>query len=158
MSPAVSIFLLLISRSGACASCPCVILPGEDLNRPATLVPRAKREAESIFAGLVTRVDTASTGERWFPSDTASNRRLLRWAESVRYTFRVDSAWKGAPERETIVTVSSAHSSCGRVFESGEQYLVYTERGGEASSCARVKLLGDAKADLEVLGPGRAPR
>ena len=154
---AVSILLLLVLRSGSCHGCPCVILPNEDLSRPATMVPRAKREAESIFAGLVIAVDTASMGQKWVPSDTTPGRQPVRWADTVRYTFRVDSVWKGDREREATVVVPAASSSCGRRFTIGEKYLVYAESGGVASSCARVQRLRDATADLKVLGRGRSP-
>lgn len=156
----LALLLLLTSPSEVCASCPCVIVPGEDLSRPETLVPRARRDAEAIFAGRVIAVDTLDTGQQWFPSDTSSYRQLLRWAETVRYTFVVSEVWKGRQKRDVTVVVRQAHSSCGRTFDLGEAYLIYAERGRnelEASSCARVRPLSDAVADLDALGRGRKP-
>jgi hypothetical protein len=152
--------LLLVSSPDLCGSCPCVILPGEDLDRPVTLVPRARREAKAIFAGRVIAVDTLLTGERWVPSDTAPHRYLRRWAETVRYTFDVSEVWKGKSTAKMAVVVERANSSCGRRFAFGREYLVYAEpgaRGLTASSCARVRQLSQATADLSVLGRGKRP-
>jgi len=157
MSWSLPIVLLLISRSSACGSCPCVILPGEDLSRPATMVPRARRQSEAIFAGRVVAVDTLSTGQRWFPTDSSPQRRLISWADTVRYTFMVSTIWKGKGQREMTVIVPWASSSCGRTFEVAEEYLVYAERGHVASSCARAQPLRDASADMAVLGQGQKP-
>jgi hypothetical protein len=151
------LFLLLTSSSELCALCPCVIVPGEDLSRPETLVPRARRDAETIFTGRVVAVDTLATGEQWFPSDTSAYRRLLHWAETVRYTFHVSEVWKGKHKGQLTVIVQQANSSCGRSFDADSTYLIYAERGArelEASSCARVRRLSDAAADLAVLGRG----
>jgi hypothetical protein len=158
MSWMLLVMLLLFSKFPPCGSCPCVILPGEDLSQPATMVPRAQREAAAIFAGRVVTVDTISMGQTWLPSDTAQSRRLLRWADTVRYTFQVSATWKGKRGQATVVTVPSAHSSCGRSFDVGEMYLVYAERGGVASSCARVQRLAEAGADLAILGKGQSPQ
>ena len=149
--------LLLVSRFSPCGSCPCVILPGEDLSRPATMVPRARREAEAIFVGRVVSVDTLSMGQKWFPSDTTPNRRLLRWADTVSYAFHVSTVWKGKLVRKAVVIVPAAPSSCGRSFNLEESYLVYAEPGGVTSSCARVLRFNDAEADLAVLGKGQSP-
>lgn len=156
----LTVLILLTSGSKLCGACPCVIVPPEDLRRPATLVPRARREAEAIFAGRVVAVDTLATGQQWFPSDTSPHRRLLRWAETVRYTFAVSEVWKGKRRPEATVVVQAANSSCGRTFDLDQVYLVYAERGRrglEASGCARVRRLAEATADLAALGKGRSP-
>jgi hypothetical protein len=157
MSLTMAAMLLLISGVSPCGSCPCVIVPGEDPSRPATMVPRAQRDAAAIFTGRVVAADTTSMGQSWFPSDTASSRRLLRWADTVRYTFQVSAIWKGRRSREAVVIVPDAQTSCGMSYEVGETYLVYVERGGVTSSCARVRRFKEAEVDLTVLGRGREP-
>ena len=158
MSWAFTAAFHLIAGFNSCGSCPCLILPGEDLNRPATMVPRARRDAAAIFTGRVIAVDTTSLNRIWLPSDTSPNRRLLQRADTVRYTFEVNEVWKGKRQRQTVITAPYAHSSCGRSFDLWQRYLVYAERGGIASSCARVKLLTEADADLKILGKGEKPR
>jgi hypothetical protein len=64
MSRTLPVTVLLVSRFSPCGSCPCVIVPGEDIGRPATMVPRARREAQAIFVGRVVAVDTVSIGQK----------------------------------------------------------------------------------------------
>jgi hypothetical protein len=158
MSWSLPVTLLLVSRFTPCGSCPCIIVPGEDLSSPATMVPRARREAQAIFVGRVVAVDTVSMGQKWFPSDTAPTRRLLQWADTVSYAFHVSAVWKGKPVRKAVVIVPAAQSSCGRSFNLEESYLVYAEPGGVTTSCARVLRLTDAEADLRILGKGQSSR
>jgi hypothetical protein len=149
----------LVLGSITCASCPCVILPGEDLARPATLIPRAYRTADVVFAGRVMRVDTLATRTVHLSAESAT--RALVIADTIRYEVAVGEIWKGAVGRNVPVLVSAASSDCGVDLAVGESYLVYAyERARVLSvdACARVTPLSDASVDQQQLGPGRRPR
>lgn len=75
----------------------------------------------------------------------------------VEYTFRVDEVWKGSADTLQVVAAFADGFLCGRTYEVGTEYLVYTS-GTSDSSCSRTKVLSEAQADLTALGDGVLPQ
>lgn len=73
-------------------------------------------------------------------------------------TFKVSKLWKGTPAQFITVTTGLNEAGCGYAFKIGRRYLVYADIGnGEAyprtSICTPTKPLGEATADVAILGP-----
>jgi len=143
---------------GACTLCPCVIVPGENLADPATLVPRAQEEATAIFAGQVVRVDTVETMPSPFPPDTLSRMARPRVVSRLRYTVLVERVWKGHLARSVEVVAQTLISSCGNELGLNERYLVYAAGPLDSlavDGCARVVPgLHVSEGELRALGLG----
>jgi hypothetical protein len=143
---------------GACTLCPCVIVPGENLADPATLVPRAREEATAIFAGQVVRIDTVETTPSPFPPDTVSRRGRPRVISRLRYVLSVEHVWKGDVARRVDVVAQTLRSSCGTELSLNERYLVYAAGPLDslaADGCARVVPgVHVSDGELRALGPG----
>ncbi|MEO6279236.1 hypothetical protein [Roseateles sp.] len=75
----------------------------------------------------------------------------------VAVRFQVFRSWKGAVANELVVRTDSQVTMCGVDFRVGGIYLVYAfgEVGGalNTSRCQRTRAIGEAKGDVEVLGP-----
>ena len=93
---ASSLVISLLLANSRCAVCPCVITPGEDLARPATVVPRAYQTAGVVFSGRVVRVDTSAKRTVQPGADSTSIRPPVVVADTVRYRVAVDEVWKGS--------------------------------------------------------------
>jgi hypothetical protein len=142
-----------------CASCPCVIVPGENLADPATLVPRARENATAILAGQVVHIDTIETMPSPFPSDTFRPIPRPPVVTRLRYTLFVDRVWKGKVARDVQVVAQTLISSCGEELDLRGRYLIYAAGPRDslaADGCARVVPWARvAEAELRVLGGGR---
>ena len=61
-------------------------------------------------------------------------------------------------------TTPPTGGSCGFTFIEGEEYIVYghdsnyADGGYTSGICSRTALLGQAQADIDALGAGRAPQ
>jgi hypothetical protein len=153
--------LTALRLTAACTLCPCVIVPGEDLAHPATLVPRARDEATAIFAGRVVRIDTIETTPSPFPPDTITRQLRPRVVTLLRYAITVERSWKGDMARNAEVVARTWVSSCGRELAQSERYLIYATGPADslaADGCSRVVPWSRAAAELRVLGRGFAPR
>lgn len=127
---------------------------------------RARDEAAAVFAGLVTAVtletkwiDSSarlSSECRTLISDDEARVALCEQGE-VAVRFRVFKSWKGATADELIVRTDSQVTMCGVDFGLGRIYLVYAigEVGGalKTSRCLQTRTIGEAKGDVDVLGP-----
>ena len=77
--------------------------------------------------------------------------------------FEVSTVWKGAVHEVTYITTPPTGGSCGFTFVEGEEYIVYAsdsyygDSSYTASICSRTALLGEAQADVDALGEGKAP-
>jgi hypothetical protein len=156
------VILAPLHLAAMCTWCPCVIVPGEDLTDPATLVPRAREEATAIFAGQVVRIDTVETMPSPFPPDTFSRRAQPPIVTRLRYALSVERVWKGKVARSAQVVAQTLYSSCGEELELNERYLIYAAGPLDnlaADGCARVMPGARvSEAELRVLGPGADPR
>jgi hypothetical protein len=154
--------LAALHLAASCTLCPCVIVPGETLAAPATLVPRAREEATVIFAGQVVRIDTVETMPSPFPPDSLDRRDRPPIVTRLRYALAVDRVWKGNLARGVEVFAQTRMSSCGEELGLNERYLIYAAGPLDslaADGCARVvPWVGVAEAELRVLGPGTEPR
>ena len=79
--------------------------------------------------------------------------------------FLVSTVWKGTIHEDMYITTPPTGGSCGFTFTKGEEYIVYaydsTYDDGSSytvSICSRTALLGQAQADIDALGAGRAPQ
>ncbi|MCB1555515.1 MAG: hypothetical protein KDJ14_17085 [Xanthomonadales bacterium] len=75
---------------------------------------------------------------------------------NLEYTFRVDEVWKGSTDSVQVVSAGIDGALCGRSYEVGVEYVVFTS-GNADSSCSRTKKLSDAQEELAALGDGQAP-
>jgi hypothetical protein len=154
----LSLHMLFLLGQPGCALCPCVVPPGVDYHSDSAMVRLAEAEAGAIFVGSVQGVDTLKVDRFWFPSDTATGRRLLERPNVVRYTFGVSEIWKGQIGHKAELTVRAFSSDCGREFTVGKSYVVYALLRGqqlETYSCLRSQLLQDADEDRRLLRPAR---
>lgn len=128
------------------------------------MVPRARGEATAIFLGTVVGVDTVAMDSSWIGGDSSPGRRPYISASTVRYRFAVSRVWKGKVNSATVMMVYYANTSCGMRYKLDGMYLVYAERDHEIPgglmtySCSRVRPEGDIQDDLQILGPGKAPK
>lgn len=77
-----------------------------------------------------------------------------------RVPFEVVRVYKGDPGPQVVVWTSDSDASCGRFYDEGKRYLVYTwASGGELwdGLCSRTRSTEDAKEDLALFGPGEEP-
>ncbi|NOU56717.1 hypothetical protein HN020_18585 [Brevibacillus borstelensis] len=103
---------------------------------------KALEQAEAVFAGTVTAVNSAEYGHE--------------------VQFQVNTTWKGVSQSQVLVATGSGDGDCGIAFQAGNDYLVYahpdtyySESGGLATNiCTRTALLSDASGDLLAIGPG----
>ena len=150
MTRVVGIALLLsgvwfIGSLGAVHACKCVVpgSPTEELEKFG-----------AVFAGEVT-----SVSHSFDPNVTP-----YKPGDRTTVGFDVSTVWKGVVHERMYITTPPTGGSCGFAFSEGGQYIVYAsfnasgDGGYQASICSRTALLGDAQADLDALGEGRAPR
>ena len=107
----------------------------------------------AVFAGRVVSVQHS-----YDPDGTAVTRE-----DRTTVGFEVSAVWKGAVHQEMYITTPPTGGSCGFAFIEGEEYVVYGydssygDGGYTAGICSRTALLGQAQADIDELGAGRAP-
>ena len=80
--------------------------------------------------------------------------------ERQRVPFEVARVYKGDPGPQVVVWTNDSDASCGRFYEEGQRYLVYTwVSDGELwdGLCSRTRLTTEAKEDLALFGPGEEP-
>lgn len=144
--------------------CPCTVPAGVDWRSARVMAPRARRQAEAIFMGIVVAADTVARDSIWMGGDSSPGRRPIISAQTVRYRFAVHRIWKGDVRSTTVLMSYDVDTSCGRRYKMDGMYLVYAERDHEVPgglmtySCSRVKPEGDIQDDLQVLGPGKPPK
>jgi hypothetical protein len=107
-------------------------------------VPSSVQSSQAVFAGLV-----VAMGDTTLQTPNGS-----LWLRAV--TLRVDHVWKGGEAETVVVLTGHGGADCGFLFERGESYLVYADRGvGEslyAGICGRTAELSRAAADIRELG------
>jgi len=78
--------------------------------------------------------------------------------KSRKYTFEVDTAWKGtANSRTTVYSLDTGEASCGYSFSRGKTYLVfaYEEKGDwKTNLCAGNLQISEAASAIALLGDG----
>lgn len=98
---------------------------------------------DAVFTGTVVGVG----GRKRFVHDT-----------SRKYTFEVDTAWKGIAEaRATVYSFDTGEASCGYSFSRGKTYLVfaYEEEGNwKTNLCAGNLQINEAASAIALLGDG----
>ncbi|MCY3749390.1 MAG: hypothetical protein OXG64_08855 [Chloroflexi bacterium] len=150
MTRIVGVALLLgavwfIGSLGSVQACKCVV-PGSPTEEMAKF--------DAVFAGHV-----VSVSHSFDPNVTP-----YKPGDRTTVGLDVSTVWKGVVHERMYITTPPTGGSCGFAFSEGEQYIVYastnaSEDGGyQASICSRTALLGQAQADLDALGEGRAPR
>ena len=77
--------------------------------------------------------------------------------------FEVSTVWKGTVHEDMYITTPPTGGSCGFSFSEGEEYIVYADDVWHDDSytaviCSRTALLGQAQADIDAFGSGRAPQ
>ncbi len=99
------------------------------------------------FAAVFTGTVISAGGTKRFAHDT-----------SRKYTFQVDTAWKGVSDpRVSVYSRKGEEASCGYSFSRGKTYLVfaYEDEGVmKTDFCGGNLLIGQAASELEQLGPG----
>ena len=133
----------------------------------------AYSDAAAVFSGTLTRVDTLKVRPAFaadsslyatLGGDSAKVQELINRhspPEKVRYVFTVSAVWKGGATREIGVIADNLDSSCGRLLDPGEEYLVYADDFGEGlmvNACSRVLPLDEAEKDRSMLRASRAAR
>ena len=114
-------------------------------------------ELEKFFAVFAGRVISVRHS---FDPDAAS----VSPEDRTTVGFEVDVVWKGTVHEETYITAPPTGGSCGFTFIVGEEYIVYghdsnyADGGYTSGICSRTALLGQAQADIDALGVGRAPQ
>lgn len=118
------------------------------------------RKSEAVFIGTVVGAVDLSQNQSWW-------NQLQRWlwggastsqSYDMRYTFVVQSAWKGLTTTEAIIYANSDRpGNCGLNFDLGARYLVYattarSSHGELATSiCTRTNVINNRGADLAYL-------
>lgn len=96
--------------------------------------------ADALFEGTVTAI--------------SSNTETDFGGRAVALT--IERAWKGVSGSSVTVATASNSAACGYPFQVGETYLVYGYRSKagklQVSLCSRTTPIGDAKAQLKLLG------
>ena len=107
----------------------------------------------AVFAGRVVSVQHS------FDPDAAS----VSPEDRTTVGFEVSAVWKGTVHGEMFITTPPTGGSCGYTFIEREEYIVYGhdsnygDGGYTVGICSRTVLLGQAQADIDELGAGRAP-
>ena len=108
---------------------------------------RGSLEKLENYAAVFTGTVVGKGGKKRFAHDT-----------SRKYTFQVDTAWKGVSDsRATVYSLDGGEASCGYSFAKGKRYLVFTyeEQGSlKTNLCSGNLQVEGAAAELERLGPG----
>ena len=108
----------------------------------------------AVFAGKVVSIQHS------FDPNAASVSREDR----TTVGFEVSTVWKGTVHEDMYITTPPTGGSCGFSFIEGEEYVVYAYDGAyddgsyTVGICSRTALLGQAQADIDALGAGRAPQ
>ena len=108
----------------------------------------------AVFAGRVVSI------EHSYDPNAAS----VSSEDRTTVGFEVSAVWKGAVHEDMYITTPPTGGSCGFAFVEGEEYIVYghdsnyADGGYTVGICSRTALLGQAQADLDALGEGRAPQ
>ena len=137
LAAAASFTLLVLVTAAPAAACTCVESPP-----PA----EALEQADLVFTGTVTKVETIDTGRggRTFPQ--------------VAVRFDVDDVYKGRSGAKTVIETAESSAACGYTFEEGVTYLVYAFDPSEASGapttslCTRTAPIDQAGEDLDAFG------
>ena len=126
-------------------ACKCAVpgSPSEELEKFA-----------AVFAGRVVSIEHSydPNAESYSPGDRTT------------VGFEVSAVWKGAVHEDMYITTPPTGGSCGFAFTEGEEYIVYGHDSNHADGgytvgiCSRTALLGQAQADPDALGEGRAPQ
>ena len=137
--------LCFLGTLGSVYACKCAVpgSPSEELEK-----------FDAVFAGTVVSIDHSF------------DPRVTPYKSGDRTTvgFDVSMVWKGAVHERTYISTPPTGGSCGFAFSESESYIVYAsvsalgDDGYRASICSRTADLEHARADLEALGEGRAPR
>jgi len=90
-------------------------------------------QANAVFAGKVIGIEEAESGEN----------------HKVR--FKIIKSYKGIATEQFEMFSTFIGVSCEYPFVEDEEYLVYINNLGKASTCGRTKKLSEAKEDLDVL-------
>ena len=140
MKTPIPSLLLGLALASAGWTCSCA--------RPAS-VAKAIEDADAVFAGRITKVESVGEGYR----------------QKKRATFAVESAWKGPDVRQQVQVLTNRHSaSCGLGFQVGQAWVIYAYQRPEAvggglgsNLCTRSRKLGDDREKDEAeridLGP-----
>ena len=111
-------------------------------------------KSSAVFAGRVVSVRHS------FDPDATS----VSPEDHTTVGFEVNVVWKGTVHEEMYITTPPTGGSCGFTFIEGEEYIVYghdsnyADGGYTSGICSRTALLGQAQADIDALGAGRAPQ
>ena len=106
----------------------------------------ALKQADAVFEGRVVRV----------PPNTAEQGG--NDMQRVEYEFAVSRTWKGPSSEKITLQTTASSAACGRSFQLGETYLVYShQQDGIASDhlCSRTSLASEATEDFAALGSGQ---
>ena len=137
--------LWLLGSAGQVHACKCAEpgSPSEELEK-----------FSAVFAGRVVSVQNS------YDPDGAS----VSPEDRTTVGFEVSAVWKGTVDEDMYITTPPTGGSCGFTFVEGEEYIVYghdsnyADAGYTVGICSRTSLLGQAQADLDVLGEGHAPQ
>ena len=103
----------------------------------------ALKRAKAVFIGKVIKIEEVG--------------KLGRFG-AVKATIEVSINYKGVKTKQVEVWTTNDQASCGYLFEKGSSYLVYCygyEKKLLTSICSRTRNMKNAKADIEVIGPGK---
>ncbi len=109
---------------------------------------QALKQADAVFIGKVTEITIQRTPEGY------RQRRLK---------IEASKTWKGITSKNVFVTTGFGQGDCGFPFVKGKTYVVYASRFKEnkqlhTNVCMRTRPLEEAREDLKLLGPAKAPR
>ncbi len=97
---------------------------------------------DSVFLGEATSAEPLDRG--------------YEYKETI-YEFIVTTVWKGPLAEKRMIRTRDSESICGRKFQIGQEYVVYSYDGEEDSLHSRTRLIAEAAEDLAELGEGDTP-
>ena len=121
--------------------------------QPGTLSEELEMSA-AVFSGRVVSIQHS------FDPDAAS----YSPEDLTTVGFEIGAVWKGTVHEDMYITTPPTGGSCGFAFVEGEEYIVYAYDGAyddgsyTVGICSRTALLGQAQADIDAFGSGRAPQ
>lgn len=117
ISFALAAFLFVAPK--AAFACSCLVMDAPLKKQ----VEKAYTEASAVFSGEVVEITPASND-----------------SYSLNIKFKVASKWKGAADKEIVVTTTKDSAMCGYAFVVGKTYLVYAyknDSGLSTTNCSR---------------------
>lgn len=103
---------------------------------------QALEQASEVFRGTVLAIeDSAASGSSFYRG----------------IDFQVSEVWKGEGLGLLRTHTPNNSAACGRGFQVGIEYLVYTDADGTVTLCSRTTPVASAQQDLAALGAGSPP-